>query len=121
MCFCFYLNGWFTNTFICLQEDTFLLKEQLRKAEEQAQATRQEVAFLAKELSDAVNVRDKTIADLHTARLENEKVKQRLADAMAELKLNAVKKDQVKQISFEKNFWISLLIEKPLTQKNELN
>ncbi|XP_040820525.1 tax1-binding protein 1 isoform X1 [Ochotona curzoniae] len=83
------------------KEDTFLLKEQLRKAEEQAQATRQEVAFLAKELSDAVNVRDKTIADLHTARLENEKVKQRLADAMAELKLNAVKKDQEKSDTVE--------------------
>lgn len=52
--------------------------------------------FLAKELSDAVNVRDKTMADLHTARLENEKVKKQLADAVAELKLNSVKKDQVK-------------------------
>lgn len=75
------------------KEDTFLVKEQLRKAEEQVQATRQEVVFLAKELSDAVNVRDKTMADLHTARLENEKVRKQLA----ELKLNAVKKDQVKQ------------------------
>lgn len=84
-----------------LQEDTFLLKEQLRKAEEQVQATRQEIVFLAKELSDAVNVRDKTMADLHTARLENEKVKKQLADAVAELKLNAVKKDQVKWANFE--------------------
>lgn len=84
-----------------LQEDTFLVKEQLRKAEEQIQATRQEVVFLSKELSDAVNVRDKTMADLHTARLENEKVKKQLADAVAELKLNAMKKDQVKQVNFE--------------------
>ncbi|XP_058534340.1 tax1-binding protein 1 isoform X5 [Ochotona princeps] len=83
------------------KEDTFLLKEQLRKAEEQVQATRQEVIFLAKELSDAVNVRDKTMADLHTARLENEKVKKQLADAMAELKLNAVKKDQEKSDTVE--------------------
>lgn len=95
------MNGLFTNIFICLQEDTFFLKEQLRKAEEQVQATRQEVVFLAKELSDAVNVRDKTMADLHTARLENEKVKKQLADAVAELKLNAVKKDQVKHINSE--------------------
>lgn len=87
-----------------LQEDTFLLKEQLRKAEEQVQATRQEIVFLAKELSDAVNVRDKTMADLHTARLENEKVKKQLADAVAELKLNAVKKDQVKWANFEFSF-----------------
>ncbi|XP_037365567.1 tax1-binding protein 1 isoform X1 [Talpa occidentalis] len=83
------------------KEDTFLLKEQLRKAEEQVQATRQEVVFLAKELSDAVNVRDKTMADLHTARLENEKVKKQLADAVSELKLNAVKKDQEKTDTLE--------------------
>ena len=84
-----------------LQEDTFILKEQLRKAEEQIQATRQEVVFLTKELSDAVNVRDKTMADLHTARLENEGVRKQLADAVAGLKLNAAKKDQVKQVNFE--------------------
>ncbi|CAK6434724.1 unnamed protein product [Pipistrellus nathusii] len=83
------------------KEDTFLVKEQLRKAEEQIQATRQEVVFLSKELSDAVNVRDKTMADLHTARLENEKVKKQLADAVAELKLNAMKKDQEKTDTLE--------------------
>uniref|UniRef100_A0A8C7B060 Tax1 binding protein 1 n=1 Tax=Neovison vison TaxID=452646 RepID=A0A8C7B060_NEOVI len=83
------------------KEDTFSLKEQLRKAEEQVQATRQEVVFLAKELSDAVNVRDKTMADLHTERLENEKVKKQLADAVAELKLNSVKKDQEKTDTLE--------------------
>ncbi|XP_045420760.1 tax1-binding protein 1 isoform X3 [Lemur catta] len=83
------------------KEDTFLLKEQLRKAEEQVQATRQKVVFLTKELSDAVNVRDRTMADLHTARLENEKVKKQLADAVAELKLSAVKKDQEKTDTLE--------------------
>ncbi|XP_010386624.2 tax1-binding protein 1 isoform X7 [Rhinopithecus roxellana] len=83
------------------KEDNFFLKEQLRKAEEQVQATRQEVVFLAKELSDAVNVRDRTMADLHTARLENEKVKKQLADAVAELKLNAMKKDQDKTDTLE--------------------
>lgn len=83
------------------KEDTLFLKEQLRKAEEQIQATRQEVVFLTKELSDAVNVRDKTMADLHTARLENEKVKKQLADAVAELKLNAMKKDQEKTDTLE--------------------
>ncbi|XP_036753375.2 tax1-binding protein 1 isoform X2 [Manis pentadactyla] len=83
------------------KEDTFFLKEQLRKAEEQVQATRQEVVFLAKELSDAVNVRDKTMADLHTTRLENEKVKKQLADAVTELKLNAVKKGQEKTDTLE--------------------
>lgn len=83
------------------KEDTFILKEQLRKAEEQIQATRQEVVFLTKELSDAVNMRDKTMADLHTARLENEKVKKQLDDAVAELKLNAAKKDQEKTDTLE--------------------
>lgn len=83
------------------KEDTLFLKEQLRKAEEQVQATRQEVVFLTKELSDAVNVRDKTMADLHTARLENEKVRKQLADAVAELKLSAVKKDQEKTDTLE--------------------
>ncbi|XP_023368254.1 tax1-binding protein 1 isoform X2 [Otolemur garnettii] len=83
------------------KEDTFFLKEQLRKAEEQVQATRQKVIFLTKELSDAVNVRDRTMADLHTARLENEKVKKQLADAVAELKLNSVKKDQEKTDTLE--------------------
>lgn len=41
------------------------------------------------------------MTDLHTARLENEKVKKQLADAVTELKLNTVKKGQVKWISFE--------------------
>ncbi|XP_074127184.1 tax1-binding protein 1 isoform X1 [Sminthopsis crassicaudata] len=78
------------------KNDTAHLKEQLRKAEEQAQATRQEVVFLAKELSDAVNVRDQTMADLHSARLENEQVKKQLAEAVAELRVAVVKKQQEK-------------------------
>ena len=41
------------------------------------------------------------MADLHTARLENEKVKKQLTDALAELKLSAVNKDQVKPVNFE--------------------
>ncbi|XP_013907982.1 PREDICTED: tax1-binding protein 1 isoform X1 [Thamnophis sirtalis] len=68
------------------KEESSFLKEQLRKAEDQIQASRQEVIFMSKELSDAVNVRDKTMADLHTARLENENLKKQLNDAVAELK-----------------------------------
>lgn len=68
------------------QEEASVLKEQLRKAEDQIQASRQEALLMSKELSDAVNVRDKTMADLHNARLENEKVKKQLSDALAELK-----------------------------------
>ncbi|XP_016851505.1 tax1-binding protein 1 isoform X1 [Anolis carolinensis] len=68
------------------KEEASMLKEQLRKADDQIQASRQEALLMSKELSDAVNVRDKTMADLHSARLENEKVKKQLADALSELK-----------------------------------
>nr|BAN82163.1 hypothetical protein [Ovophis okinavensis] len=68
------------------KEESSFLKEQVRKAEDQIQASRQEVLLMSKELSDAVNVRDKTMADLHSARLENEKLKKQLNDAVAELK-----------------------------------
>ncbi|XP_048806675.1 tax1-binding protein 1 isoform X2 [Lagopus muta] len=77
------------------KEDAAILKEQLRKAEDQIQASKQEAVLMSKELSDAVNVRDKTMADLHSARLENEKLKKQLADALAELKkLTALKNEQ---------------------------
>ncbi|XP_043365063.1 tax1-binding protein 1 isoform X2 [Dermochelys coriacea] len=68
------------------KEDADILKEQLRKAEDHIQASKQEAVLMSKELSDTVNVRDKTMADLHDARLENEKLKKQLADAVAELK-----------------------------------
>lgn len=72
------------------------MKEQLRKAEDQIQASKQEAVLMSKELSDAVNVRDKTMADLHSARLENEKFKKQLAEALAELKkITALKNEQV--------------------------
>ncbi|NXS94009.1 TAXB1 protein, partial [Jacana jacana] len=77
------------------KDDASTLKEQLRKAEDQIQASKQEAVLLSKELSDAVNVRDKTMADLHSARLENEKMRKQLADALAELKkVTALKKEQ---------------------------
>ncbi|KAM6422052.1 tax1-binding protein 1 isoform 3-T3 [Rhynochetos jubatus] len=77
------------------KEDASILKEQLRKAEDQIQASKQEAVLMSKELSDAVNVRDKTMADLHSARLDNEKLKKQLADALAELKkITALKNEQ---------------------------
>ncbi|XP_063778051.1 tax1-binding protein 1 isoform X2 [Pseudophryne corroboree] len=69
------------------KEDIRFLKQQLRKIEDDHQASRQEVSFMSKELSDAVNVRDKTMSDLHTSRLETECVKKQLATALAELSL----------------------------------
>uniref|UniRef100_U3FYY3 Tax1-binding protein 1 n=1 Tax=Micrurus fulvius TaxID=8637 RepID=U3FYY3_MICFL len=68
------------------KEESSFLKEQLRKAEDQIQASKQEVLFMSKGRSDAVNMRDKTMVDLHSARLENEKLKKQLNDAVAELK-----------------------------------
>lgn len=69
------------------KEDIRFLKQQLRKIEDDHQASRQEVSLMSKELSDAVNIRDKTMADLHTSRLETESVKKQLATALAELSL----------------------------------
>ncbi|XP_025906580.1 tax1-binding protein 1 isoform X4 [Nothoprocta perdicaria] len=77
------------------KEDASILKEQLRKAEDQIQASKQEAVLMSKELSDAVNVRDKTMADLHGARLENEKLRKQLADASDEIKkITALKNEQ---------------------------
>ncbi|XP_039917108.1 tax1-binding protein 1 isoform X3 [Hirundo rustica] len=77
------------------KDEAGILKEQLRKAEDQIQASKQEAVLMSKELSDAVNVRDKTMADLHSARLENEKFKKQLAEALAELiKITALKNEQ---------------------------
>lgn len=69
------------------KEDIRFLKQQLRKIEDDHQASRQEVSLMSKELSDAVNIRDKTMADLHTSRLETESVKKQLATALTELSL----------------------------------
>ncbi|XP_062364506.1 tax1-binding protein 1 isoform X3 [Cinclus cinclus] len=77
------------------KDEASILKEQLRKAEDQIQASKQEAVLMSKELSDAVNVRDKTMADLHSARLENEKFRKQLAEALAELKkITALKNEQ---------------------------
>ncbi|XP_018431772.1 PREDICTED: tax1-binding protein 1 isoform X2 [Nanorana parkeri] len=69
------------------KEDIGLIKRQLRKIQDEHQASRQEVSFMSRELSDAVTVRDKTMSDLHTSRLETESVKKQLADALSELSI----------------------------------
>ncbi|KAM5156814.1 tax1-binding protein 1 isoform 2-T2 [Mantella aurantiaca] len=69
------------------KEDIALLRQQLHKIQDEHQASRQEVSFMSKELSDAVTVRDKTMSDLHTSRLETEAVKKQLEDALAQLSL----------------------------------
>ncbi|KAK9957753.1 hypothetical protein ABG768_011972 [Culter alburnus] len=60
------------------------LKEQLRQAEEQLQATRQQAAMLGSELRDASGGRDRTMAELYRARQEAEDLRARLAEAQEE-------------------------------------
>ncbi|KAM4725898.1 tax1-binding protein 1 homolog A isoform 1-T3 [Anableps anableps] len=60
------------------------LREQLRQAEEQLQASRQQAALLASELRDAAGARDHTMTELYRARVEADKLRASLADAQAE-------------------------------------
>ncbi|CAH2282685.1 tax1-binding 1 isoform X1 [Pelobates cultripes] len=67
------------------KDNVFILKQQLRKLEDDHQSSRQSASLMSKELSDAVNIRDRTMADLHTARLETECVKKQLADILSQV------------------------------------
>ncbi|XP_067360968.1 tax1-binding protein 1 homolog A isoform X2 [Channa argus] len=58
--------------------------EQLRQAEEQLQASRQQASMLASELRDSASARDHTMTELYRARLEADKLRASLADAQAE-------------------------------------
>uniref|UniRef100_A0A671M3Y3 Tax1-binding protein 1 homolog A-like n=1 Tax=Sinocyclocheilus anshuiensis TaxID=1608454 RepID=A0A671M3Y3_9TELE len=60
------------------------LKVQLREAEEQLQATRQQAAMLGSELRDASGGRDRTMAELYRARQETEDLRAYLAEAQEE-------------------------------------
>ncbi|KAM6958882.1 tax1-binding protein 1 homolog A [Aplochiton taeniatus] len=60
------------------------LREQLRQAEDQLQASRQQAAMLASELRDASGARDRTMTELYRARLEADKLQASLAEAQAE-------------------------------------
>ncbi|XP_041102309.1 tax1-binding protein 1-like isoform X3 [Polyodon spathula] len=84
------------------QAETGFLREQLRKSEDQLQATRQEVSMLAAELRDVVSVRDRTMSDLYTARLEIDSLKKSLGDAEAECKAKEGMLQNMKAIA-EKN------------------
>ncbi|KAK6491344.1 tax1-binding protein 1-like protein B-like isoform X1 [Huso huso] len=82
--------------------ETGFLREQLRKNEDQLQATRQEVSMLAAELRDVSSVRDRTMSDLYTARLEIDSLKSRLVVAEAECKAKEGMLQNTKAIA-EKN------------------
>ncbi|XP_068616315.1 tax1-binding protein 1 homolog A-like [Brachionichthys hirsutus] len=60
------------------------VREHLRQAEEQLQASRQQASSLASELRDSASARDHTITELYRARLEADKLRASLADAQAE-------------------------------------
>ncbi|XP_039977182.1 tax1-binding protein 1 homolog A isoform X2 [Xiphias gladius] len=60
------------------------VREQLRQAEEQLQASRQQASLLASELRDSASTRDHTMTELYRARLEADKLRASLADAQAE-------------------------------------
>ncbi|XP_016297501.1 tax1-binding protein 1 homolog A [Sinocyclocheilus anshuiensis] len=60
------------------------LKVQLRQAEEQLQASRQQAAMLGSELRDASGGRDRTMAELYRARQETEDLRAYLAEAQEE-------------------------------------
>ncbi|MED6255579.1 hypothetical protein ATANTOWER_011604, partial [Ataeniobius toweri] len=60
------------------------LREQLRRAEEQLQASRQQATLLASELRDSASARDHTMTELYRARIEADKLRASLADAQAE-------------------------------------
>ncbi|KAK2830189.1 hypothetical protein Q5P01_018120 [Channa striata] len=60
------------------------VREQLRQAEEQLQASRQQASMLASELRDSASARDHTMTELYRARLEADKLRASLADAQAE-------------------------------------
>ncbi|KAL6100006.1 tax1bp1 [Pungitius sinensis] len=64
--------------------DLARLREQLRQAEEQLQASRQQASLLASELRDSASARDHSMSELYRARLEADKLRASLADAQAE-------------------------------------
>uniref|UniRef100_A0A3P9K5C9 Tax1 (human T-cell leukemia virus type I) binding protein 1a n=1 Tax=Oryzias latipes TaxID=8090 RepID=A0A3P9K5C9_ORYLA len=60
------------------------VREQLRQAEEQLQASRQQASLLASELRDSASARDHSMTELYRARLEADKLRSSLVDAQAE-------------------------------------
>ncbi|XP_061885281.1 tax1-binding protein 1 homolog A-like isoform X2 [Entelurus aequoreus] len=60
------------------------VREQLRQAEEQLAASRQQASLLVSELRDSASSRDHSMTELYHARLEVDKLHASLADAQAE-------------------------------------
>lgn len=71
---------------LCFQAELARVREQLRQAEEQLQASRQQASLLASELRDSASARDNTMTELYRARLEVDKLRASLVDAEDECK-----------------------------------
>ncbi|XP_038653198.1 tax1-binding protein 1-like isoform X2 [Scyliorhinus canicula] len=61
-------------------DEISVLREHLRRAEEHVQASEQKIALMAQELADTSNIRDKTMGDLHSARVKIDLLKEELAE-----------------------------------------
>lgn len=66
------------------QAELSRVREHLRQAEEQLQASRQQASLLASELRDSASVRDSSMSELYRARLETDKLRASLTEAQAE-------------------------------------
>ncbi|XP_072365500.1 tax1-binding protein 1 homolog B isoform X2 [Scyliorhinus torazame] len=80
-------------------DEISVLREHLRRAEEHVQASEQKIALMAQELADTSNIRDKTMGDLHSARVKIDLLKEELAETekkyMGEIQvLRAAKKEK---------------------------
>ncbi|XP_038822606.1 tax1-binding protein 1 homolog A-like [Salvelinus namaycush] len=75
------------------------LREKLRQAEEQLQASRQQAAMLVSELRDSACARDRTMTELYRARLEVDALRASLADAQAECRRMETQLDRMRTTS----------------------
>ncbi|XP_067858603.1 tax1-binding protein 1 homolog B isoform X2 [Heptranchias perlo] len=61
-------------------DEISVLRECLRRTEEHVQASEQKIALMSKELGDTSNTRDKTMGDLHNARIKIDLLHKELSD-----------------------------------------
>lgn len=73
-----------SKTFFLWQGDIKVLKEQLRRKEEQLQANQQQLSLLAAELRDTSSTRDRTMSELYHMKMEVDSLRQAKAEAQAQ-------------------------------------